>query len=169
MSRDQETFFNSLVADYSERLYWHVRSLVGSHEDADDLMQDIYIKVWQALPRFRGDSAPFTWLWRIATNETLSFLRKKRVRAFFSPESLGPESGKVAGDAAPFPGDEAERKLAAAIEALPDRQRSVFCMRYYEDLSYEDISRITGTSVGALKASYHFAQQKVKDYLSETD
>ena len=161
----REEFFNSLVRDYSERVYWHVRSLVDSHEDADDLVQEIFLKAWRALPAFRGDSSPFTWLWRIATNEALGFLRKRKLRSFF--EGLGAEAQKVAGADGIRDGDEAERKLHQAIQTLPEKQRAVFCMRYFEELPYETISGITGTSVGALKASYHFAAGKLKDFLSE--
>ncbi len=161
----REELFNTLVRDYSERLYWHVRSLVDSHEDADDLMQEVFLKVWRALPSFRGDSAPFTWLWRIATNEALGFLRKRRLQSIF--EGLGGDAQAVAAAEGIHDGDKAEGRLRNAIKALPDKQRTVFCMRYFEELPYETISGITGTSVGALKASYHFAAEKLKDLLSD--
>ena len=169
MSRmqEQERFFNDLVKQYSEPLYWHVRTMVGSHEDADDLMQEIFIKVWNALPRFRGDSDVFTWLWRIATNETVSHLRKARVRAALSFSALSAEAERVADPDPYFDGDAALRALRKAIAKLPDKQRMVFAMRYYEELSYEQISEITGTSVGALKASYHIAYEKVKAFLQD--
>ena len=171
MSRmqEQERFFNDLVRKYSEQLYWHVRGIVGSHEDADDLMQAIFIKVWNALPRFRGDSDPFTWLWRIATNESISFLRKARVRAALSFSRLDAEAERISDPSPFFDGDKALRALRKAIAALPGKQRLVFTMRYYEELSYEQISEITGTSVGALKTSYHIAYEKIKDFLTTTD
>ncbi len=154
--------FNNLVEQYSEPLYWHIRSLVNSHEDTDDILQEVYMKVWKALPSFRGESSVSTWLWRIATNEALSFLRKKKVRAALSFKSIDSEAERVIDGDPYFNGDAAQRKLAKAIAKLPDKQRAVFCMRYFEELGYEEISEITGTSAGALKASYHLAQEKVK-------
>ena len=166
---EQERFYNDLVKQYSEPLYWHVRAMVGSHEDADDLLQEIFIKAWNALPRFRGDSDPFTWLWRIATNETISFLRKARVRAALSFTRIDSEAERISDPNPFFDGDKALRALRKAIASLPDKQRLVFTMRYYEELSYEQISEITGTSVGALKTSYHIAYEKIKDYLTTSD
>ena len=164
-----ESFFNGLVRQYSEPLYWHVRSMVGSHEDADDLLQEIYIKVWKALPGFRGDSDPFTWLWRIATNETISHLRKARVRAALSFSRLDAEAERISDPDPVMDGDKALRALRKAVLSLPDKQRMVFAMRYWQDLSYEQISEITGTGVGALKASYHIAYEKIKQYLTGED
>lgn len=166
---EQEKYFNDLVKQYSEPLYWHVRAMVGSHEDADDLMQEIFIKAWKALPSFRGDSEPFTWLWRIATNETISRLRKARVRAALSFSRLDAEAERISDPDPYFDGDAALRSLRKALMKLPDKQRTVFAMRYYEELSYEQISEITGTSVGALKASYHIAYEKVKSFLNENN
>lgn len=157
-----EQQFRELVEKYSEQLYWHVRELVGSHEDADDILQEVFVKVWKALPGFRGDSSVNTWLWRIATNEALSFLRKQKVRAALRFSSLDAEAERVLDSDPWFDGDEAQRRLAVAISKLPGKQRAVFCMRYFEELPYEEISEITGTSVGALKASYHQAAEKIK-------
>lgn len=158
----KDTDFRALVDKYSEQLYWHIRSLVNSHEDTDDILQEVFIKVWKALPSFRGESSVSTWLWRIATNETLTFLRKQKVRAALSFKSLDAETERIIDSDPYFDGDAAQRKLAKSIAKLPDKQRAVFCMRYFEDLPYEEISLITNTSVGALKASYHLAQEKVK-------
>ena len=166
---EQERFFNDLVKQYSEPLYWHIRGIVGSHDDADDLLQEVFVKVWKALPSFRGDSDAFTWLWRIATNETISFLRKARVRAALSFSRVDAEAERIADPNPYFDGDKALRQLRKAIAALPDKQRLVFTMRYYEELSYEQISAITGTSVGALKTSYHIAYEKIKAFLTDTD
>lgn len=163
----QQEAFNQIVKTYSERLYWHVRSLVCSHEDADDLVQEIYIKVWNSLPSFRGDARLYTWLYRIATNETLNFLNKQKVRAALNFESLTDTLERKVDDDPYFNGNEAERLLSKAIQHLPQKQKAVFCMRYYQELSYEDISEITGSSVGALKASYHFAYEKIKKELQE--
>lgn len=163
----QQRAFNEIVRSYSERLYWHVRSLVCSHEDTDDLLQDIFVKVWAALPTFRGDAQLFTWLYRIATNESLNFLNKQKVRAALSFESLSDTLERKVEDDPYFNGDEAQMLLSKAIQKLPQKQKAVFCMRYYQDLPYEDISEITGSSVGALKASYHFAYEKIKNELKE--
>ncbi len=164
-----EQVFNGIVKQYSERLYWHVRRMVGSHEDADDLLQEIFLKIWTALPSFRGEAQLYTWVWRIATNETLNFLRKEKVRAllrFSSADEMAAQ--RVAADPY-FNGTEAEREMAKAIARLPEKQRQVFIMRWWDELSYEEISAITGTSVGALKASYHIAQEKIKLNLSDAE
>jgi len=164
-----EQVFNKIVKDYSERLYWHVRRMVGSHQDADDLLQDIFLKIWTALPSFRGEAQLYTWVWRIATNETLNWLRKEKVRAmlrFASADELAAQ--KVEADPY-FNGTAAEREIAKAVARLPEKQRQVFIMRWWDELSYEQISAITGTSVGALKASYHIAQEKLKLNLQDSD
>lgn len=158
----QEEAFNRIVEAYSERIFWHVRGMVSSQEDADDLVQEIFIRIWAALPSFREDARLFTWIYRIATNETLNFLNKRRLR---DADSLTPELEERTEADPYFNGDEAERELMKEVEKLPDRQRQVFLMRYYEDMSYEDMSEILGTSVGALKASYHFAVTKLKSNL----
>lgn len=157
-----ERAFREIVAAYGERLYWHVRRFVCSHEDTDDLLQEIFIKVWAALPSFRGDSRLFTWIYRIATNETLNWLNKQKVRAMLKFESIGENLSERIDDDPYFNGDEAQRLLSKAIARLPKKQKTVFCMRYFDELSYEDISEILGTSVGALKASYHFASEKIR-------
>ena len=143
--QDLESIFRELVSKYGERLYWHIRGFVDSHEDADDLVQETFLKVWKGLPAFRGDSGHFTWIWRIATNEALGYLRKKRVRAALQFESLDSRAERVIDSDPWFNGDAAERELSKAIAALPDKQRSVFLMRYFEDLPYEEISAISGT------------------------
>lgn len=165
MLNPEETF-NSLVRQYSQPLYWHVRSIVGDHDDADDVVQETFIKVWKGLPSFRGDSDPFTWLWRIATNTALTHVRKQKIRSIFGRETT--EMEMVPGDCG-FNPDEASRKLARAVEKLPPKQRSVFSMRYFQELSYAQMSEITGTSEGALKASYHIAEQKVRESIQEAD
>ena len=160
---NDSALFRSLVDQYSEPLYWHVRNLVCSHEDADDIVQETFIKAWKALPSFRGDSSPSTWLWRIATNEALSFLRKQKVRAALRFESISAEVERLVASDPWFDGDEAQRRLVVAVASLPDKQRAVFCMRYFEEMPYEQISEITGTSVGALKATYHIASGKIAE------
>lgn len=164
-----EQVFNSIVKQYSERLYWHVRRMVGSHQDADDLLQEIFLKIWTALPSFRGEAQFYTWIWRIATNETLNFLRKEKVRAMLHFTSADDQAARKVQADPYFNGSEAEREMAAAIARLPQKQRQVFIMRWWDELSYEEISAITGTSVGALKASYHIAQNKIRLNLSDSD
>ncbi|MBR7004027.1 MAG: RNA polymerase sigma factor [Bacteroidales bacterium] len=163
----QERAFREIVDSYSERLYWHVRRFLCSHEDTDDLLQDIFVKIWSALPSFRGDSQLYTWLYRIATNETLNFLNKQKVRSALQFESLSSKLEEKIDEDPWFNGDSMQRLLMKAIQKLPEKQRLVFTMRWFEDLSYEDISEILGTSVGALKASYHFATEKIKTFLEK--
>ena len=159
---ENEKIFNQLVSDCSEKLWWHVRQMTGSQEDADDLLQDIFIKVWQSLPSFRGDASLYTWVWRIAHNETLNWLRKEKVRAALRFSSVDAEmERKIEADPF-FDGTEAQRELFKAIAKLPDKQRQVFVLRWWDELSYEEISEITGTSIGALKASYHLAKEKLQ-------
>ncbi|MBR5064593.1 MAG: RNA polymerase sigma factor [Bacteroidales bacterium] len=164
---ENEKIFNQIVRDYSERLWWHVRRFVNSHEDADDLLQEIFLKVWAALPSFRGESQLFTWVWRIATNETLNHLRKEKVRAALKFSSVDAEMERRIQADPYFKGTQAERELAKAVLKLPEKQRQVFIMRWWDDLSYEEMSAITGTSVGALKASYHIALDKIRSLVSE--
>lgn len=161
-----EEIFNGIVRDCSEKLYWHVRRMVNSHEDADDLLQEIFLKVWNALPAYRGEAQLGTWVWRIATNETLNFLRREKVRAALRLSNIDTEmERKILADPY-FDGTAAQRELAKAVARLPEKQRQVFIMRWWDELPYEDMSEITGTSVGALKASYHLAREKVEAALN---
>lgn len=160
-----EDAFNGIVEAYSERLYWHVRRFLCSHEDTNDLLQDIYIKIWTALPTFRGDSQLFTWLYRIATNEVLNHLRKQKFKAMLSLDSATEILRKKIDDDPHFNGNELQRELHKAIQKLPEKQRIVFNMRYFDELKYDEISEITDTTVGALKASYHHAYNKIKEEL----
>lgn len=162
-----EEAFRGIVDTYTERLYWHVRRFLCCHEDTDDLLQDIYIKVWNALPTFRGDSRLYTWVYRIATNEVLNFLRKKRFKALVSLDSVAGIMERSIDNDPSFNGDRLQRELHKAIQHLPEKQRVVFNLRYFDEMKYEDIAEITGTSVGALKASYHHAYTKIKDSLSK--
>ncbi len=162
-----EDAFNGIVEAYSERLYWHVRRFLCSHEDTNDLLQDIYIKIWTALPTFRGDSQLFTWLYRIATNEVLNHLRKQKFKAMLSLDSATEILRKKIDDDPHFNGNELQRELLKAIQKLPEKQRIVFNMRYFDELKYDEISEITDTTVGALKASYHHAYNKIKEELNK--
>lgn len=164
-----EQVFNAIVKDYSERLYWHVRRMVGTHEDADDLLQDIFLKIWTALPSFRGEAQLYTWVWRIATNETLNWLRREKVRAALRFQSMDAEMERRIMADPFFNGTAAQRELFKALARLPEKQRQVFVMRWWDELSYEEISAITGTSVGALKASYHIAKEKLQLNLSQAE
>ena len=158
--------FNQLVRKYQSKVYWHVRKMVVDHDDADDLTQDVFIKVWKHLENFRQDASLFTWIYRIATNECLSFLGSKRRKFLLPLNDVGAElAEKLEADPA-LAEDEIELKLQKAILTLPDKQRLVFNLRYYDEMPYEEMAEVTGTSVGALKASYHHAVKKVEDYVS---
>lgn len=166
-SGQRELAFKELVNSYSERLYWHVRRFLCSHEDTDDLLQDIFVKIWSSLSTFRGESQLYTWLYRIATNESLNFLQKQKIRAALQFESMTSKIEERIDEDTLLDGDQLQRDLMKAIQRLPSKQRTVFIMRWFDDLSYEDISEILGTSVGALKASYHFASEKIKAELEK--
>jgi RNA polymerase sigma factor (sigma-70 family) len=159
--------FNMLVRKYQERVYWHIRKMVISHDDADDLTQEVFVKIHKNIRGFRQDSQLFTWIYRIATNECLNFLQRKK-RRFFLP--IGDLQGEMLSRLVTSPditGDEVQLKLQKALLKLPDKQRLVFNMKYFDDLSYEEIAQITKTSVGALKASYHLAVKKIEDILKD--
>ncbi len=166
-SGERDKAFGELVRSYQERLYWHVRRFTCSHEDTDDLLQEIFIKVWNSLPSFREDSSLFTWLYRIATNETLNFLRRQRVRGMLNFEPLDNVLYKKIDEDTHFNGNELQRELHKAIQKLPRKQRLVFNMRYFDELSYNEIADILNTSVGSLKASYHHAYKKIKEDLEK--
>ena len=164
---EAERLFNEIVKDYSERVYWHVRRFVNNHEDADDLVQEIFLKIWTALPSFRGEAQLFTWVYRIATNETLNWLRREKVRSALRFTTIDAEMERRIDNDPFFDGDAADRALSKAVAKLPEKQRQVFVMRYYDELPYEEMSAVLGTSVGALKASYHIAQEKVRAALGK--
>ena len=159
--------YNQLVRKYQQPIYWHIRKMVIDHEDADDLTQEVFIKVWKHLASFRQDSQLYTWIYRIATNECLSFLKSKRRKFFLPINDVAAELSEKIESTPTLAGDEIQKLLQKALLQLPDKQRLVFNMRYYDDMKYEDISEILGTSVGALKASYHHAVKKIEDYLSK--
>ncbi len=161
-SGQREKAFKEIVDSYSERLYWHVRRFLWSHEDTDDLLQEIFVKVWSSLPSFRGDSQLYTWIYRIATNESLNFVQKQKIRSALRFESITPKIEEKIDEDTLMNGDQLQRELAKAVQRLPAKQRTVFIMRWFDDMSYEEISEILETSVGALKASYHFASEKIK-------
>jgi RNA polymerase sigma factor (sigma-70 family) len=159
--------FNLLVRAYQQRIYWHVRKMVIDHDDADDLTQEVFIKIHKSIANFREDSQLYTWIYRIATNECLTFLTRKRRKLFLRLDDVGKELSAKIESSPGIGGDEVEKKLQKALVTLPDKQRLVFNMKYFDDMPYEAISEITRTSVGALKASYHHAVKKIEDYLTE--
>ncbi len=163
----QRRAFGVLVKRFSPQIYWQIRRLVFSHEDANDVMQNTFLKAWSNLDTFRGESKISTWIFRIATNEALNFLQRKRENVSLD----APEASAVSQITADeyFDGDEAQLKFQKVISALPDKQRLVFNMRYFDNMKYEEMSEILGTSVGALKASYHIAVEKIVAKLKEEE
>lgn len=161
--------FNQLVKTYQQKVYWHIRKMVIDHDDANDLTQETFIKIWKALDNFKGDSQLFTWIYRIATNECLNHLAKKKKRFLLPIHDITEELSNKIDDSNLISGDEIQLKLQKALLTLPDKQRLVFNMKYYDEMKYEEISEITGTSVGALKASYHLAVKKVEEHLKKSE
>ncbi|MDE1191175.1 MAG: sigma-70 family RNA polymerase sigma factor [Arachidicoccus sp.] len=161
----KEKAFTQIVKKYQEKLYWHIRRMVVDHDDADDVLQNVFIKVWNALGNFREDSRLYTWLYKIATNECLTFLdQQKRKSAVHLDEVDSGLSNKIKADGG-FDANKLEWKLQLAIQQLPEKQRVVFNLRYYEEMPYEEMSRILDTSEGALKASYHHAAKKIEEFI----
>lgn len=156
-----------LVRSYQQRVYSMVRKMVIDHDDADDLTQETFIKIHRSIDSFRADSQLYTWIYRIATNECLTFLNKKRRRFFLPIEDVSLHLTIKLDNSPELSGDDIQMKLQKALVKLPDKQRLVFNMKYFEDMSYEDMAEVTKTSVGALKASYHHAVKKIEDYLTE--
>jgi len=158
--------YNLLIKKYQQRIYWHIRKMVIDHDDADDLVQETFIKVYRHIESFRADSQLFTWIYRIATNECLNFLKKKK-RRFFLPIGDVEHELKQKIDQSPMiEGDEIQKKLQKALLKLPDKQRLVFNMKYFDEMKYEAIAEITGTSVGSLKANYHHAVKKIEEFVA---
>ncbi|MEO6851761.1 MAG: sigma-70 family RNA polymerase sigma factor [Mucilaginibacter sp.] len=161
--------FNLLLKKYQQKLYWHVRRMVIDHDDADDLIQDTFIKVWKNLPGFRSDAQLYTWMYRIATNECITFLNKKKQKNNIPLDDVAYELADTLADSSYFNGDQAQLKLQQAILTLPEKQRLVFNMKYFDDMKYEEMSNVLGTSVGALKASFHLAVKKIESFLTSRD
>ena len=160
--------FTDVVNTYKESLYWQIRRMVTNHDDADDILQNTFIKAWNGLDTFRGDSKLSTWLYRIASNETLNFLERQK-HATLSLDDEGSYAAHTLQGDPYFDGDETQRQLQEAIETLPPKQRQVFTMKYFQEMKYEDMSQILETSVGALKASYHHAIKKISDFFEQLD
>ncbi len=168
----KEKAFTLLIEKYQQRLYWHIRRMVQSHDDADDVMQNTFIKIWNGLQNFRADSQLFTWLYRVATNETITFLNSRNKRSTISFESNENSDGEgyspsnyIQAESNQVDGDDIQARLQKAIDSLPEKQKLVFNLRYYDEMPYEQMSEVLGTSVGALKASYHHAAQKIEQHL----
>ncbi|MBB4036238.1 RNA polymerase sigma-70 factor (ECF subfamily) [Dysgonomonas hofstadii] len=164
--KTQQAAFAELVKEFSEPLYWQIRKIVLSHDDANDVLQNTFIKIWTSIDNFRGDSKLSTWLYRIAINESITFLNKQRSANNVSMDDVDSFLvSKLEGDEY-FDGDEAQLKLQKAILTLPEKQRIVFNLKYFDEMKYEEMSEILETSVGALKASYHHAVKKIEEFLS---
>lgn len=162
-SRDKA--FGLIVKKYQKRVYYHIRRMVIDHDDADDVTQNTFIKAWKGLANFKEDSQLFTWLYRIATNESITFLNSKKKRGHTSYSDVEHELSSRLENDSNFSGDKIQLKLQQAILTLPEKQRIVFNMKYYDDLKYEEMSAILDTSVGALKASYHHAVKKIEEHV----
>jgi RNA polymerase sigma factor (sigma-70 family) len=167
--RNEETrnyAFNLLVREYQKRLYWHIRKIIIDHDDTDDVLQNVFIKVWRHLANFKEESQLFTWMYRIATNESINFLNAKKKRAGIPLDDVSAFLANNLESDSYYKGDEIQTKLQKAILTLPDKQRIVFNMKYFDEMKYEEMSKILETSVGALKASYHHAVKKIEEYLT---
>ena len=163
----QKLGFDDIVAQYKERLYWQIRKIVLIHEDADDVLQNTFVKIWKGLQNFKGDSKIYTWIYRIAVNESISFLNKKKKQAqTFSEDYDEILINRLESDTW-FDGDEMQLQLQKAVLKLPEKQRIVFNMRYFDEVKYSDMSEILDTSEGALKASYHHAVKKIEGMLKD--
>ncbi len=163
----KERAFTLLLDKYQKRLYWHIRKIVLVHEDADDVLQNTFIKVYKGLKNFKAESNIHTWMYRIAYNEAITFLRKKQKRLQLNSEEMNTQILTDLKADAYFNSDDIEWQLQQAILKLPEKQRSVFQMKYYDDLKFKEISEILDTSEGALKASYHYATKKIQAYLTQ--
>jgi RNA polymerase sigma-70 factor (ECF subfamily) len=159
--------FETVVNTYSRRLYWQIHHLLQNHDDTDDVLQNTFIKAWKGIESFKGDSALFTWLYRIAYNESITFLKQQKQMTSIDDEDFTEQASFTADEY--FDGEETENLLMQAVSTLPAKQRQVFCMKYFEDRKYEDISDIVGTSVGALKASYHIAVEKITNFINSKE
>tara|TARA_B110000027_G_scaffold123759_1_gene139789 strand:- start:338 stop:880 length:543 start_codon:yes stop_codon:yes gene_type:complete len=165
LDNSKELAFKTLVKRYKERLYWHIRKIVITHDDADDVLQNTFIKIFRNIDEFKGNSKLYTWMYRIATNESITFLNSKARRNQVSNETLNENALNSLVADVYFEGDEIQLKLQKAISQLPRIQQLVFNMRYFDNIKYKDMSEILETSEGALKASYHIAVKKIKTYL----
>ena len=165
----QAKAFEVLVNTYKERLYWHIRRIVLNHDDADDVLQNTFIKIYRNIANFKGESKLYSWMYRIATNEALTFLKQKSRKLGVSNEELQETMIENLQSDVYFEGEEIQLKLQKALAKLPEKQKLVFNMKYFQEMKYEEISEVLETSVGGLKASYHLAVKKIESYLTDTD
>ena len=165
----REEAFRLLVNEYKERLYWHVRKILISHEDTDDVLQNVFVKIWQSLSDFRFDSKLYTWMYRIATNEALNFLNERRRKVYGNADEISGFLENTLESEPFFSGDDIQKELQKALLVLSDRQRVVFNMKYFDDMSYDDMSQILDVAVGTLKATYHNAVKKIEASLKIVD
>jgi RNA polymerase sigma factor (sigma-70 family) len=165
LKTDRNKGFRFVVEKYSSKLYWHIRRLVILHEDADDALQNTFINAWKSMGDFRNESSLYTWLYTIATNEALTLINKRKKNATVSLDGLENHFAESQEGSTWFDGDAAQVKLQNAILKLPDKQRVVFNLKYFDDMTYEEMSKVTNTSQGALKASYHLAVKKIEKIL----
>ena len=163
----KEAAFTRLVREYQEPLYWQIRRMVISHDDTDDILQNTFVKAWNAIDSFRGESRLQTWLFRIAINESLNFLTKKK-QTLSLDQTEGSVADLLASDSY-FDGDEVQKQFQTVINSLPEKQRLVFNLKYFDEMKYEDMSSLLGTSIGALKASYHHAVRKISAFFQDND
>ena len=164
-SKTQNIAFQKLLRDYQKPLYNHIRNIVLNHDDADDVLQNTFIKVFQHLKNFKAESKLFSWMYRIATNEAITFINQKAKRNGTTSEAMQSKIVDNLKADVYFDGNEIQIKLQKAVAQLPEKQQLVFKMKYYEEIKYEDMSEILGTSVGALKASYHHAVKKIEEFV----
>jgi len=166
--KTQDTAFKVLLHEHKERLYWHIRNIVKSHDDADDVLQNTFIKVYKNINNFKGDSKLYSWLYRIATNESITYLNKISKQKNISVDDVNIQLADNLYADSYYSGDEIQEKLQKALALLPQKQQLVFNMKYFEEMKYQSISEVLGTSVGALKASYHHAVKKIENYLTNS-
>ncbi len=165
--QEKEKAFKRMVSEYKERLYWHIRKMVISHDDTDDVLQNTFLKVWQHMDQFRGEATLYTWIYRIATNETLTFLQAKQKKELKTINAPILPAHQILENDSWFEGHEIQQKLQACLMQLPERQRLVFNMKYFEEMKYTQIAEILEVTVGSLKASYHHAVKKIESLLTE--
>lgn len=165
--KSKERAFELIIKKYEQKIYWLIRRYVNDHNDADDLMQEVFIKIWKGLTNFREDSQLYTWMFRIASNECVNFHRKNKQKVQVAIEDVNEQEfiNKVGDN--PMDGTKIQQKLQLALDTLPEKQKIVFYLKYYQEMKYEDMSQLLGTSVGALKASFHIAVKKIEYYLTE--
>jgi len=174
LCRNEQTLeqgFTCLVSVYTKKIYWHIRRMIPDHDDANDVVQNCFIKVWKGISNFREDSKLYTWLYRIATNEAITFMNdrhRKQVVPMTTPGTDDNDHTQRISDEPWLDMEAVQKNLQAAIDTLPDKQKQVFVMRYFDELKYEDMEEILGTSQGALKASFHHAVKKIEHYLKQT-